>query len=212
MGLDGVSRRRSAGGAGSGGRRQVTKERHDLPNLVFGQIPGRHRRVADAVIDVGEDLAICERRKRLAQGRRARIDMLANGCAAGAVEPVTDRALLLKSGRAGSDIGFIRLQRIRARGSFWRYAVQQQPSGNFGFNDGRRWTGAGKSGESETIQGGATGGQNQQDQSRDDSFPRHHLALVEPGWAAPVRRRSATFFGGFAGQSCVSSLASRAHR
>ena len=60
------------------------------------QIPSRHRRVADAVIDVGENLPIRQRRKQLEKGRNARIDMFADGRAAGSVEIVTNRAFLLK--------------------------------------------------------------------------------------------------------------------
>ncbi len=125
MGLDSMSRRRAVGGTKSGCRRQVAEEGDDLPNLVFRQIPGRHRGVAYAVADVGENLAVCKRRERLAKGRRARIDMLADGCAAGSVKAVADRALLLKRRRASSDNRFVGLQRIGPRGGRGRHAVQQ---------------------------------------------------------------------------------------
>ena len=152
MGLDCVSRRRAIVGAGRGCRRQVAEERHDLPNLLFRQIPGRHRRVADAVIDVSENLTVGQRGKRLAKGWRARIDMLANGCAAAPVKAVADRAFLLKHCSAGGDIRFVGLQRTGARGRFRRHAVQEQPGRDFRFNRGRRRTGARQAGERETIQ------------------------------------------------------------
>jgi hypothetical protein len=101
----------------------VAEEGYDLPNLMIGEIPGRHRRVADAVIDVGENLTVGQRGDRLAKGRRARIDMLADGCAAAAVKTVADRAFLLKGRRARGDICFVRLKRIGARGGFSRHAV-----------------------------------------------------------------------------------------
>src|ERR1700735_905167 len=101
MGPDCVSRCGSAGGAGSGRRRQVAEESHDLPNLLIGEIPGWHRGVADAVMDVCENLTVGQHGERLAKGWRAWIEMLADGCATASVKAVADRAPLPNRKRAG---------------------------------------------------------------------------------------------------------------
>ena len=152
----------------------MAEERHDLPNLVFRQIPGRHRGIADAVIDVGENLPIRQRRKQLEKSRRARIDMFADGRPAGSVEIVTNRALLLKGRGAGGDGRFVRLQRIDARGSLGRYAIPQKPSRDFHLDLRRVRTRAREARKREAIKSARA--EDEQNEKRDDSFP-HHFAF-----------------------------------
>jgi hypothetical protein len=101
------------------------------------QIPGGHRRIADAVVDVGEDLTVGQRRNELAEGGNARIDVFADSRAAGPVEIVTDSAFLLKRCGAAGNGRFVRLQRINARCILRRHAISEQPGRNVRFYLGR---------------------------------------------------------------------------
>ena len=163
----------------------MAEESDDLPNFVIRQIPGRHRRVADAVVDVGEDLTVRQRREQLAKGRRARIDMLADGRVAASVEIVTDRAFLLKRRSAGGDGRFVRLQRIDARRGLGRHAVSEQPGRDFHLDRGRRRARARETGERETIESGGAHDEQEKHSGKGDQEASTHCVLL------PARRPDA---------------------
>ena len=121
---------------------QVAQEKNDLPDLLIGEIPGGHRRVANAVMHEGEYLPVGEDRESLPKRGRARIDVRADRRPAAAVEAVADRAILLEERRAGREAGLIGLQRIDAISLLRRDAVHEQPGGDGDFDRRRLRSGA----------------------------------------------------------------------
>jgi hypothetical protein len=83
--------------------------------MLIGQIPGGHRRFANAVMHERENLPIRQNGESLPQRRRARVDVRADRRSTAAVEAVADGAILLEKCRAGREPGLVGLQRIGAR-------------------------------------------------------------------------------------------------
>ncbi len=130
--------------------------------------------VADAVVDVGEELTVSQRRNELAEGGNARIDVFTDGRVTGPIEIVTDRAFLLERRGPGGDGRFVRLQWIDARHGFSRHAISEQPGRNLHLDRGRCWARARQTGERKAIE--SAGAKGEHDEKRDDKLP-HHFAF-----------------------------------
>ena len=139
-----LSRRRPSAASGAGTPRSAKFPDRGDPRPASPCCVCRHGR--------GEDLTVRQRGKRLAKGRRARIDVRADRRPTTAVEAMADRAFLLKRGRAGGDSassGFRGLARSAASAGTLCKSSQVATSISI---DGRCRTGAGKSGQREPIE------------------------------------------------------------
>jgi hypothetical protein len=80
------------------GLRQIANIRDQLPNLLFGQLPARHGRVADSILDQVKQFSVrpFSRFERMtAQAQRRRIQAGSRGSFSVAIVAVADLAISL---------------------------------------------------------------------------------------------------------------------